>query len=245
MLIKDKGVCLRSTDYSDSSQILTFFTQQTGKVSLIAKGTKKLKSSFGGPIQLCGIGDMVFSLKDDDKLGTLTEFNPTFFGTNARKRLLALNCSLLAAELLNLFTKEHDPHPTIFADAATFLEKLEKCTDNKILHWTTIFEFSILSQTGSTPICDSCANCKRPLAADWQDFYFSATANGLLCRDCEGAFMDRKAILYKTAEYLNAPANIAPAQAPLIQTQNLLIEYIIHILERPLKTAAMVLKLIK
>lgn len=245
MLIKDKGICLRSTDYSDSSQILTFFTQQTGKVSLIAKGTKKPKSSFGGPIQICGIGDMVFSLKDDEKLGTLTEFNPTFFGTNTRKRLLALNCSLLAAELLNLFTKEHDPHQTVFINAAAFLEKLENCSDDKILHWTTLFEFSILSQTGSEPICDGCSNCKRPLAADWQNFYFSSTANGLLCRDCEGVFMDRKVIAYNIAKYLNSPADITPEKTTLIQTQNLLLEYITHVLERPLKTTAMVLKLIK
>ncbi|MFA6187102.1 MAG: DNA repair protein RecO [Phycisphaerae bacterium] len=245
MLIKDKGVCLRSTDYSDSSQILTFFTQQNGKVNLIAKGTKKPKSSFGGPIQLCGIGDMVFSLKDNDMLGTLTEYNPTFFGANTRKRLLALNCSLLAMELLNLFTKEHDPHPTVFADAATFLEKLDNCPDDRILHRITIFEFSILEQTGSTPICDSCSNCKRPLDVGWQTFYFSSTANGLLCRDCENVFMDRKIITCDIAKYLNTPADIVPDKTTLIQTQNLLLEYITHILERPLKTAAIILKLIK
>jgi DNA repair protein RecO (recombination protein O) len=245
MLIKDKGICLRSTDYSDSSQILTFFTQQTGKVSLIAKGTKKPKSSFSGPIQLCGIGDMVFSLKDDDGLGTLTEFNPTFFGTNTRKRLLALNCSLLAAELLNLFTKEHDSHPTVFVDAVAFLEQLENCPNDKILHWTTIFEFSILSQTGSTPICNGCSNCKRPLAADWLIFYFSSTANGLLCRDCEGVFIDRKVITYNVAKYLDSPADSTPDSTTLIQTQNLLLGYIAYVLERPLKTVEMILKLIK
>jgi DNA repair protein RecO (recombination protein O) len=245
MLIKDRGICLRSTDYSDNSQILTFFTQQAGKVSLIAKGTKKPKSSFGGPIQICSVGEMVFSLKDDDKLGTLTEFNPVFFGTNTRRRLLALNCSLLAAELLNLFTKEHDPHPAVFTDAAVFLEKLENGSDNQILHETTIFEFSILSQTGSTPICGNCSNCKRLFAADWQDFYFSSTANGLLCRDCEGVFADRKVITCNLAQYLNAPAEIVPDRATLVQAQNLLLGYITHILERPLKTATMILKLIK
>ncbi|HBG78244.1 MAG TPA: DNA repair protein RecO [Phycisphaerales bacterium] len=245
MLIKDKGICLRSTDYSDSSQILTFFTQQNGKVSLIAKGTKKPKSSFGGPIQLCGIGDMVFALKDEDKLGMLTEFNPTFFGTNTRKRLLALNCSLLAAEFLNLFTKEHDPHPAVFEDAKTFLERLENCSDAEILHWLTIFEFSILEQTGSTPICNGCSNCRRPLTNDWQDFFFSSTANGLLCRDCEGVFIDRKTITYNIAKHLNTPAELLSDKAAINQTQNLLLEYISHVLERPLKTAGMVLKLIK
>ena len=35
---------------------------------------------------------MVFSLRDGEKLGTLTEFNPTFFGFALRKKLFALNC---------------------------------------------------------------------------------------------------------------------------------------------------------
>ena len=46
MLKKDKGICIRTTDYSESSQILTFFTAQNGKLSVIAKGAKRPKSSF-------------------------------------------------------------------------------------------------------------------------------------------------------------------------------------------------------
>ena len=245
MLTKDKGICIRTTDYSDSSQILTFFTSHTGKVNLIAKGTKKPKSSFGGPIQLCGIGDMVFSLKDDDKLGALTEFNPTFFAVKLRKKLLALNCSLLAADLLNLFTKEHDPHPAIFTDTVSFMEKLEECPNDKILHWTAVFEFSLLSQTGSQPVCNCCSNCRRTLIADWENFYFSSLANGLLCRDCEGVFNDRKVITYNCAKYLDAPRDIMPDHTTLILTQKLLIEYITHIIGRRPRTASMILKLMR
>src|SRR4030042_2470103 len=108
MLKKDKGICIRTTDYSETSQILTFFTADTGKLSLIAKGAKRPKSSFGGPVQLLTAGDMVFSVRGGEKLGTLTEFNPTFFSSALRKKLFALNCALFVAELLNLFTKELD-----------------------------------------------------------------------------------------------------------------------------------------
>ena len=188
---------------------------------------------------------MVFSLKDDDKLGALTEFNPTFFAVKLRKKLFALNCSLLAADLLNLFTKEHDPHPAIFTDTVSFMEKLEECPNDKILHWTAVFEFSLLSQTGSQPVCNCCSNCRRTLIADWKDFYFSSLANGLLCRDCEGVFNDRKAITYNCAKYLDAPKDIAPDYTTLLLTQKLLIEYITHILGRRPRTAPMILKLMR
>jgi DNA repair protein RecO (recombination protein O) len=245
MLKKDKGICIRTTDYSESSQILTFFTAQNGKLSLIAKGAKRPKSSFSGPVELCTVGDMVFSLRDSEKLGTLTEFNPTFFGFTLRKKLLAINCGLFACELLNLFTKELDPHPTMFDEAMIFLQKLEENSDDKVLPFLILFEFALLSETGSKPLCDCCANCKRKFAGDWQHFYFSSLANGFICRDCESVFIDKKKISGECAKCLNRSAKIpACNNKVLVEMQNLLIEYIIHILERPPRTAPMLLKLI-
>jgi DNA repair protein RecO (recombination protein O) len=244
VLTKDKGICIRTTDYSESSQILTFFTCQTGKINAIAKGAKKPKSSFGGAIELCTVGDMVFVLKDGDKLATLTEFNPTFFGIKTRKKLLALNCSLFAADLLNLFTKEHDPHLSVFNEAVSFLQKLEESGDDKVLSLLIPFEFSVLGETGSMPVCEACSNCRRKFSSDWKDFYFSSMANGLLCKDCEGVFIDRKQIALACAQYLNNPTNTVPDYKTLVLIQNLLLDYITHILERPPRTATMISKLI-
>jgi DNA repair protein RecO (recombination protein O) len=245
MLKKDKGICIRTTDYSESSQILTFFTAQSGKLSLIAKGARRPKSPFGGPVQLLSAGDMVFSLKDGEKLATLTEFNPTFFGLALRRKLFALNCGFFACELLNLFTKELDPHPAMFDEAIVFLQRLEENSDENVLPFLILFQFAILGQSGSKPLCDCCANCKRKFADSWQQFYFSLSASGLVCRDCEGAFVDKKKISSECAEYLNRPAIVQNCDNKvLVEVQNLLIEYITHILERPPRTATAVLKLI-
>lgn len=245
MLKKDKGICIRTTDYSETSQILTFFTADTGKVSLIAKGAKRPKSSFSGPVQLLTAGDMVFSVRDGEKLGTLTEFNPTFFGLALRKKLFALNCALFAAELLNLFTKELDEHRVIFDQAAVFLQRLEKDPGNKALADLILFEFAILKETGSQPVFDRCVNCKRNFDPNWGQCCFSASANGLICRDCETAFVDKIIVNTETTKYLNQPGNILQAERKiLVSTQSLLIEYITHILERPPRTAVTILKLI-
>jgi len=244
MLKKDKGICIRTTDYSESSQILTFFTAQNGKLSVIAKGAKKPKSFFSGPIELCTAGDMVFSLRDGEKLGTLTEFNPTFFGFALRKKLFALNCGFFACELLNLFTKELDPHPTMFNEAVLFLQRLEESPDNKILPFLILFQFALLSEAGSKPLCDCCVNCKKKFADNWREFFFSLSANGFICRDCESAFIDKKKISGECAKCLNQSAKILNCDNKvLVEMQNLLIEYITHILERPMRTASMILKL--
>jgi DNA repair protein RecO (recombination protein O) len=245
MLKKDKGICIRRTDYSESSQILTFFTAQNGKLSVIAKGARRPKSPFGGPVELFSAGDMVFSLRDGEKLATLTEFNPTFFGFEIRKKLFALNCAFFVCELLNLFTKELDPHFGMFNEAIVFLQRLEETSDDKILPFLILFQLALLGETGSKFLCDCCANCKRKFSSDWQQFYFSSSANGLVCRDCESAFIDKKMIAVEIAECLNQPQSVLQAgNSVLVSTQNLLVEYITYILERPLRTAGMVLKLI-
>lgn len=245
MLKKDKGICIRTTDYSETSQILVFFTADTGKLNLIAKGAKRPKSSFGGPIELLTAGDMVFSLRDSEKLGTLTEFVPTFFAFALRRKLLALNCALFAAELLNLFTKELDSHRTIFDEALGFLGAIEQEPDDEVLGRLIGFEFMLFSQTGLHPVFDRCVNCKRKFDADWKQYYFASSADGLLCRDCEAAFADKRAIKAETAKLLNQPQGILKAErAGLVSIQNLLIEYITHVLQRPPRMAGTILKLI-
>ncbi|HBG28680.1 MAG: DNA repair protein RecO [Planctomycetes bacterium GWF2_41_51] len=245
-LIKDKGICIRSTDYSESSQILTFFTAASGKISLIAKGSRRAKSSFSAPIEICSVADLVYSLRENEKMGTLTEFNPTFFSIGIRKKLLAINCAFFAAELLNLFTKEHDPHPELFDESVTFLKRLDENPEDKILPFLIMFEISLLTYAGSLPMTDICANCKRKFDANWKQYFFSITAGGLVCRDCEPAYIDKKMLPYQSAMILNQPQKISDAQkTSLVQIEELLIEYMTYVLEKKPRTADMILRLIK
>ncbi len=73
MLTKDTAICIRAVDYSETSQIVTFFTRETGKINAIAKGSKGPKSAFDGPIELFASGKIVFVQKSE-RLAILTEF---------------------------------------------------------------------------------------------------------------------------------------------------------------------------
>ncbi len=246
-LIKDKGICIRSVDYSESSQILTFFTYAGGKVSVIAKGSRRTtKSSFSGTIEICSAGDMVYSIREGEKLGTLTEFNPTFFSTGIRKKLLALNCSFFAAELLNLFTREHDRHPELFNEAIIFLHKLDENPDSKVPSLLIAFQFSLLTYAGSMPTTDMCVNCKRKFNTGSKQYYFSVSGGGFVCRDCGLTFANKKSITLEAAMCLNNPEKCADVKpAALVQAEELLIEYITYVLEKKPRTAQMILQLFK
>jgi DNA repair protein RecO (recombination protein O) len=190
MLIKDQAICIRTVDFSETSQVVTFFTKATGKVTAIAKGSKRPKSAFDGPIEMFAVGDVVFSDRRTDKLATLTEFQPRPAFRHLAGNLFALNCSIFAAELLERLTNDYDPHPELFKHFLEFLQNLDSEHRTQLI-WLILFQLALLNEIGLRPILNACTNCRAPFSQAWHDGYFSSSANGLICRDCEAAFADK------------------------------------------------------
>ncbi|RKY23528.1 MAG: DNA repair protein RecO [Planctomycetota bacterium] len=197
MLTKDQAVCIRTVDYSETSQIVTFFARASGKIGAIAKGSKRPKSSFDGPIEMLSHGRIVFAASNRNKLATLCEFESAA-GTAGpallRNNLFSLNCCLFAAELVNLLTDEHDPHPALFDSFLEFLHNAENAREKcEMLALLILFQLALLKDVGLGPILDHCVNCKATsdIQHTTDDIYFSSSANGLICKNCESAFQDK------------------------------------------------------
>jgi len=242
MLTKDRAICIRAVDYSETSQVVTLFGRLAGKIRAIAKGSKRPKSAFEGPIEPLSFGAIVFSGVRKDKLATLTEFQPQPVRGELRRNLAALQSALLAAELLDLLTEEYDPHPELFDHFLSFLQDIEEGKvgpDRRdIMIRVILFQFVLLHEVGLQPILSSCVNCKRPFGADWRESYFSPAVNGLVCRDCEMSFPDKIRLSPKAAHALADIKRIAQAdQATLDEIEQLLIHHFTHILGRPPKLA--------
>ena len=215
MLTKDAAICIRAIDYSETSQIVTFFTKATGKIDAIAKGSKRPKSAFDGPIEIFSYGRIVFSGSNKEKLATLTEFEqqPTF--SNLRNNLFALNCCLFGAELLNNMTDDYDPHTELFDGFMQFLQNTGSAKDkSEMLALLILFQLSLLKEVGLRPVLDNCVNCKTRYErrATSDGFYFSSSANGLICPDCEANFQDKMALTKNAAGCLADLKLLAGAQ---------------------------------
>src|SRR2546429_3723508 len=93
-LARDRCVCLRKVEYSETSQILTLFGRQHGVMRVIAKGahrtTKQGASKFGGGIDLLDIANAVFTLDLEKDLRTLTEWTLAEGNHHLRPNLRAI-----------------------------------------------------------------------------------------------------------------------------------------------------------
>jgi len=279
MLTKDAAICIRATDFSETSQVLTLFTRATGKISAIAKGSKRPKSPFDGPIELFSHGNIVFSDSNREKLATLTEFQQQTAFASLSGNLFALNCALFAAELVNNLTDDYDPHPKLFDSFLQFLQNVNQTqvtSDERrdTISLLILFQLSLLKEIGLIPVFDSCVNCKtsheprpswrgegeRRLSAEASakaeapiderqatsdEFYFSSSANGLICKDCEASFPDRIRLTNNAADCLaNAKLIAESNEKTLSEIEKLLIHHFTEILGRPPKMAKYILGII-
>ncbi len=206
MLTRDRAVCIRTTDYSETSQIVTFFTRVTGKISAIAKGSKRTRSSFDGPIEILSFGDIVFTDPRKDALSTLTEYVQHPLQGGFRKNLLALHSGLFAAELLNRLTHDGDPHILLFDQFLHFVQDLDaqgaKDPRRDTIVRLILLQLALLREVGLRPVLSNCTNCKRRFSDDWHQVFFSNMGNGLVCRDCEMSFPDRTRLTLPAAKAL-------------------------------------------
>jgi len=250
MLTKDEAICIRALDYSETSQIVTFFTRATGKISSIAKGSKRPKSAFDGPIEVFSYGRIVFSDSSREKLATLTEFEQQPGFTDLSKNLFALNCCLFAAELLNKLTDEYDPHPQLFDSFLEFLHNANEqhsTSDQQrdILALLILFQLILLNEIGLQPILNQCANCKAryEIRDTKYEYYFSSSANGLICRDCESNFPDKIRLTKEASACLASLKQIPEsAEKTLKEIEKVLVHHLTGLLGRTPKMARHILR---
>jgi DNA repair protein RecO (recombination protein O) len=247
MLTKDRAVCIRAVDYSETSQVVTFFARLAGKIGAIAKGAKRPKSAFDGPIEVLSFGEIVCTSGRTEKLATLTEYQQQPPKGGLRRNLFALDSALFAAELLNQLTHDHDPHPVLFDQFVQFLQDLDEeaagCQRRDILLRLILFQLALLREVGLRPNLNACANCKRTFSPDWRESYFSSAANGIVCQDCEMSFPDKIRLRTPAVKGLAHIRQLADApERTLDDIERVLIHHFTETLGHPPKLAAHILK---
>ncbi|MBN1556286.1 MAG: DNA repair protein RecO [Phycisphaerae bacterium] len=183
---------MRTTDYSETSQVVHFLTRQTGVVRLLAKGTKRPKSKSGGALDLLSEGDLLFSVKDADTLGTLMEFSETVSHTALRRDAQRLNASLYMLELAHEMLAEGDPHPSVFDLLHRALERLEQ-DDAPIPAVLAYFQWRLLRHVGLLGGLDACVACGASVRemSHRAGVYFTSRQGGLLCDGCQAGEQEK------------------------------------------------------
>ncbi len=178
---KTEAIVIRRADFSESSRVVTCFSRDFGKLSLIAKGAKRPKSAFEAGLDLLAVCNIVFIRKSSGGLDILTEAQLQRRFETKDRDLTGLYGGYYVAELLDGLSEEYDAHPQLYDDVLATLAALSAGEEVP----TTIlrFELSLLREIGQLPAWDVCVRCGQAVQqADW--FGMKPSLGGVVCRPC-------------------------------------------------------------
>lgn len=182
------ALVVRTTDWSETSRIATMFTREFGKVRVLAKGGRRLKSNFEVALDLLTVCRIVLLRKSSGSLDLLTEAQVAERFPDLRTNLPALYAAYYVAELLAEGTEEYDPHPTLFDAALAALRDFGKA-GTQVGPRLVAFELTWLRELGYSPALDACAACGRAVG---ERAALSAAAGGVICPTCRPAERERR-----------------------------------------------------
>ena len=181
-LEKTEAIELRAVEWSETSLVVTLFTEDFGKVSAIATGARRLKSPFESALDLLSLSSVVFLKKSGESLDLLTEAKLLRRFRSAQVGLLPLYCGYYASELIHALTENHEPIPGVLDSLCHALNELDRQANPA---WTVLdFELQTIQRLGHMPSWRWCVACGEEIETDRQSIAFSPQAGGVLCPNC-------------------------------------------------------------
>jgi len=176
------ALVLRTVEVFETSLVATLFTRDLGKVAVLAKGARRLRSPLQGGLDVLGVSDIVLFPKASEALDLLAESVPVERFSSLRRDLASLFAGYYIAELLSDLTDLHDPHPRLFDAARITLRHLGDADlrPRRIMR----FELACLRELGLMPTLDRCAQCGRALEPKGGVVTFGLAAGGPVCTRC-------------------------------------------------------------
>lgn len=241
---KDQAICIRLLDWSETSQIVGLLTHNHGKVSAVARGSKRWIPSalakFAGGMDLLGCGEAVLMESHGSDLAKLIEWNPQLRPDHLCRDLETYHRAHYAADLVHHLMRDLDPHPGTYVALEKFLGDLALPGRGAIA--LLEFQWRLAQDLGYQPILEHDAQTHLPLPEGRRTLAFSAQAGGLVA-DTGGS--DRWRVRQATAGVLRQAAAGAlspdgPPQA-LKGANRLLCAYFRAILDEELPTMTPIL----
>ena len=180
-LYRTDGIVLRTQDLGEHDRIVTLYTRDLGKLSAVARGARRVRSRFGGALELFTWGDAVGFEREGRSLLRLDQFDIRRSFRGLREDLTRLGQGARMLEALARLTAERDPQPACFALLLRGLRALETYPAARV---QLAFTLRLLDLLGHRPRLDRCGGCGATVATT--GIVFDPTEGRVRCAACRG-----------------------------------------------------------
>lgn len=124
-----EGVVIKRLDFGEADKLLTFFTKELGKVTLVGKGLRRLSSKRAGSVELFN-QVRASAVPGRGSLDTLTEVQLLDPYTPWRKHLGRVNVAYQLCEVIDKLLPERQSHPQVYDILSTSLSQISNLDEN-------------------------------------------------------------------------------------------------------------------
>ena len=178
------AIMLRRIEFGDYDIIITFFTLNQGKVSVIAKSAKKSTKRFSGILELFSALDIVYGSARGKGLPVLQEavLKQPFLKIRADIKKTAY--ASYWAEIINAWMEKSEKQPKLYYLLKYVLGELDfGNTPEAVL--SILFQMRFLAISGHSPNLMQCSMCKTQLEEIKKgSIIFDLARGGLVCENC-------------------------------------------------------------
>lgn len=198
-LHKTNAVVIKTKEFKENDKLVWLYTDKLGKITTIAKGSRKSKSKFLSlTLPLCYGEYVIFKGKS---LYNMQEGKIINSFQGLLNNFDKLTYSSYICELIDICVEEGEVNQGLFREFLTCMYLLNTdALDYELL--IRSFELKILRATGYGLTLDSCSICKKKIGIS---NYISLSHYGGVCEECKrehGLYISKPA--YNALKFLNS-----------------------------------------
>lgn len=152
-ILKTEAIVLRALDYGETSRIVTMYTAELGKLSVMAKGARSSKSRFGSTLDPLSHIQAIVYLKPSRELQSITEASHSQTFQTIREELGRIEIGLKVIELTNAVMHDSEQNREVFVLLVSVLTCLNH-VDGRYRNLFPYYQLNLASAFGFAPVFD-------------------------------------------------------------------------------------------
>jgi len=178
-----KAIILKAYKLGEADKIVKLYSQKNGLIDAVAKGARKIKSKFGGRLELFNFIDLELASGKSLDIITSAEILKNFSNIPLDFNKFIF-CQLISEIVLKMHLHTNEASPVLFKLIYVCFNEIDNLPKDDIYSTEKVICFFIakfLKITGYSPIIENCISCGKAIM---DKIYFSIKRGGVICTVC-------------------------------------------------------------
>lgn len=214
-ILKDRGFVLKKKKYRETSKLVTIFSENAGKINLIAKGVRTQKSKTSAVLDPINFIEFVYYNKPTRELQYISSADFLDDFSKIKSDFEKIKIVYVIIELTNVFTHEGQANYELFNLVYNSLKRIDESlvSSYQVLN---SFLIELCNISGYPVFSGECPLCNNQLDLKNKNFYFTKSY-GIVCKSCGNG---QNSIINLDDETKNALILFLSGNSELLDTLN-------------------------